>query len=624
MDPVSRGWLAFIGFCPMEMMHLPPPDSRSRNRICIIVAGMHRSGTSATTRVVNLLGADITKDLMPPAAGNNDRGFWEPIRIVEIHDRLLRALESSFDDPFPLPEDWMRTKPAQQAIRELTDEIERDFAESELFVVKDPRISRLLPLWLDALDDLSIEPIIVIPVRNPLEVAASLKKRDEFSLSKSLLMYLRSYLDTELASRGRRRLFVSYNQLLFDWNLFAGRLRRLADGRMRPLRADSIIEINDFLSRDLYHNRFTYSQLSNAVDIPPIVVEVFQRMKNAAETGSQHQLEQVFDRLRKRVDEATKLFHELFIYERERARGEVGRLQTEQQIARQDLINDIEKLRTEICSANSRSNDLHAALSTQSGEAARLSERLLTAHNRINTLDSEIARLSREFSAVQIRNGELSSQVEIHSARATQSNSELEEMRKRLGQLQTELTDDHKQIENLTTLLASATRELQGIKFGLGWRIMAPIRWLSDRFRTYSNIKLIMGSSLFDKRWYLDRYPDVADQKVKPALHFLRRGAAEGRDPSALFDSDWYLQQNPDVRAADINPLIHYLRYGAREGRDPHPNFDTKWYIDKYLKGQKARVNPLVHYATVGKAVGYQANASNASCGVGNVAVDSR
>src|SRR5215470_17990760 len=46
-------------------------------RTCIIVAGMHRSGTSATARVINLLGADIASDLLPSIPGNNDRGFWE-------------------------------------------------------------------------------------------------------------------------------------------------------------------------------------------------------------------------------------------------------------------------------------------------------------------------------------------------------------------------------------------------------------------------------------------------------------------------------------------------------------------------------------------------------------------
>jgi hypothetical protein len=81
----------------------------ARQRTCVIVAGMYRSGTSATARVVNLLGADITKELVPASIGNNDRGFWEPIRIVKIHDRLLDALGSSCDDPLPLPERWLKS-----------------------------------------------------------------------------------------------------------------------------------------------------------------------------------------------------------------------------------------------------------------------------------------------------------------------------------------------------------------------------------------------------------------------------------------------------------------------------------------------------------------------------------
>src|SRR5438270_30655 len=48
------------------------PRSSKQPRTCIIVAGMHRSGTSAVARVVNLLGADITRRLMPAFPGDND------------------------------------------------------------------------------------------------------------------------------------------------------------------------------------------------------------------------------------------------------------------------------------------------------------------------------------------------------------------------------------------------------------------------------------------------------------------------------------------------------------------------------------------------------------------------
>ena len=73
-------------------------------RKCIVIAGMHRSGTSAIARVVNLLGADIAGDLMMAVAGVNDRGYWESNTLFAIHHRLLRELGSRWDDPFPLPD----------------------------------------------------------------------------------------------------------------------------------------------------------------------------------------------------------------------------------------------------------------------------------------------------------------------------------------------------------------------------------------------------------------------------------------------------------------------------------------------------------------------------------------
>ena len=47
---------------------------------------------------------------------------------------------------------------------------------------------------------------------------------------------------------------------------------------------------------------------------------------------------------------------------------------------------------------------------------------------------------------------------------------------------------------------------------------------------------LLRASSAFDARWYLATYPDVAAAGADPALHYLRRGAAEGRAPLPVAD----------------------------------------------------------------------------------------
>jgi hypothetical protein len=77
---------------------------------------------------------------------------------------------------------------------------------------------------------------------------------------------------------------------------------------------------------------------------------------------------------------------------------------------------------------------------------------------------------------------------------------------------------------------------------------------------------LIASSSLFDADWYLKQYPDVAAAKFDPALHYLRHGASEGRDPSALFSTCAYLDLYPSVAQSRINPLVHYLKDGQTRG----------------------------------------------------------
>lgn len=101
---------------------------------------------------------------------------------------------------------------------------------------------------------------------------------------------------------------------------------------------------------------------------------------------------------------------------------------------------------------------------------------------------------------------------------------------------------------------------------------------------------------LFDTSFYLERHPDVASSGLNPLLHFVRHGVAEGRDPNPLFDTAYYLEANPDVEEAGLNPLAHYLVHGAHEGRNPHPLFDTALYSAHHPEIADGGLNPLAHY----------------------------
>lgn len=132
--------------------------------------------------------------------------------------------------------------------------------------------------------------------------------------------------------------------------------------------------------------------------------------------------------------------------------------------------------------------------------------------------------------------------------------------------------------------LRSAESELTGIKTSTTWKISAPARAVSKKFRKEDlerqvlkqDMGLLYTSDLFDSQWYLESYPDVAATGIDPAEHYILHGASEGRLPSASFDGDWYLQQNPDVAEMGLNPLIHYIKYGVIEKRSISPRLLEK------------------------------------------------
>lgn len=93
------------------------------------------------------------------------------------------------------------------------------------------------------------------------------------------------------------------------------------------------------------------------------------------------------------------------------------------------------------------------------------------------------------------------------------------------------------------------------------------------------DVELVAGSHWFDRAFYLSAHADVAQSGLDPALHYLRYGAAEGRNPSERFDTAFYLAANPDVAAMNLNPLAHFIRHGEHEGRlpcAPEPSSDQR------------------------------------------------
>lgn len=188
-------------------------ESMTTKRTCLLVLGMHRSGTSALTRVLSLLGAGLPGDLMP-ANESNPRGYWEPGELVKLNDDLLAEAGSRWDDWNALDESAVSSDVLAAYEEKIGAIIRSEMGERRLLVLKDPRISRMLPLYRRVLESLKYELWCVLAYRKPMEVARSLEVRDGLSMDVSALLWLRYTLDAELESKNCPRFLVSYDRLI--------------------------------------------------------------------------------------------------------------------------------------------------------------------------------------------------------------------------------------------------------------------------------------------------------------------------------------------------------------------------------------------------------------------------
>ena len=237
------------------------PMSPANTRDLIFVVGMHRSGTSALTRVLSLCGGALPASLMAPNSGN-PTGYWEPHDAMEINDRFLHARSSSWSDPGLT----FRTAPRDHGgfaryvalIRDflaLIDEFLTHGVEpGGPMIIKEPRITALLPYWLTAAAEAGFAPRAIHIFRNPADVALSLAARDGMAFDRACALWQKYNLLGEHDARAIPRAFVSYEALLDDWE---GTLARCAAEIGVDVAVDGPTRraVDAFLSPQLQHHR---------------------------------------------------------------------------------------------------------------------------------------------------------------------------------------------------------------------------------------------------------------------------------------------------------------------------------------------------------------------------------
>src|ERR1044072_313139 len=121
-------------------------------RRALVVVGMHRSGTSAMTRVLSLLGAALPKNLID-VHEDNPSGFWESQRVTDLNDEILEAVDSQWDDVFAIRPKHYLSNFDRTYVGRAVELLEQEFDRADFIVLKDPRISILTSFWDRALKE---------------------------------------------------------------------------------------------------------------------------------------------------------------------------------------------------------------------------------------------------------------------------------------------------------------------------------------------------------------------------------------------------------------------------------------------------------------------------------------
>jgi len=244
--------------------------------------GMHRSGTSAITRAMETVGAELGGNLNPPAAEINEKGFFEDLDIHAINVEVMKAANAEWHSLEHV--DISRIESSElTALRTRAIEILREKCQKKIFALKDPRISRLLPFWQPVFDAIKIRVAYIIAIRNPISVSRSLGKRDQFPDEKSYLLWLAHIVPALQRTRGSLRAIVEYDKLLDDPRR---ELERISKRLNLPLDLERVHEFEqEFLESRLRHARFEAQDFAVVCSAPRQVGELFSALESASAKG---------------------------------------------------------------------------------------------------------------------------------------------------------------------------------------------------------------------------------------------------------------------------------------------------------------------------------------------------
>jgi hypothetical protein len=645
-------------------MSVPPESSdqkavSAKGKTSLLLVGVHRSGTSALTRILNLLGYDLPGTLLG-ANDSNPLGHWESSEINRFNDEVLKLAGTHWRRLESVNRDWYASPRFDEMQKKALELLKLEYGSSTMFVLKDPRVSILLPFWLRTLEDFGADARIISLIRNPAEVAASLQARNGYHPLFGEIMWLRYVLDAEADCRGRDRVHLTYDMLLSDWRRSVERIRQELQIPFPSMSQGIDSAIGRFISASHRHQRETDLRVQGP--IRHYIVEATRILDRWADSGEDPVDYAELDRIHEGLDtvirdygglldvgfEGTiqarklrkisqKLEAKVEGLEREvaEAKGQSAQHEAESSIAQKriatleaKLANTLRRVaddtvRLENAAAEiADKNDTIAGLRDALARMEPLQERLTTAE-RTSALDGlRIEHLTRNLDQANVAAADLAREIERLRARTDEDARRIEALHDRNTVLERDAGFNEAAAAAAKSALQAALdrcdRAEEEIAAAKARSEDAHAHQLASLRHDLEQLRSLLTTP---QTSVLSRLLRLARRlSPTPLLPRRRRASEDDVDraadlallsSSALFDAGWYLDHYPDVREAGMDPAQHYLSMGGAEGRNPGPIFSTIDYLDRYPHVGESGTNALLHFLRHG---GHQSRTATADC----------
>ncbi|MFT3929004.1 MAG: glycoside hydrolase family 99-like domain-containing protein [Spongiibacteraceae bacterium] len=440
-----------------------------------VVLGMHRSGTSAITRALELFDIKLGNNLHP-AGFDNPKGFWEDRECLQINEDLLGHLGSAYDRLDLAWESFQEDSVVSALKIQATQLISRKLAENNgMWGFKDPRTCRLLPFWQEIFSACGCSTSYIIALRNPLSVASSLQRRNHIPFEKSYFLWLQHMLPAVRKTRGAHRLIVDFDLLLDNP---AHELLRISSHLGLPQLDTSSpavkAYIEEFLDHGLNHSQFSLEDLTRDCRLPADVRTTYQLLRSASQDSVEIDDQQFWDHteeLCKRLEDFSPAFAYANALEEERA----GLYKT---VGNYDL--QLAALNQQVADFNKKVASLYEAVGIRDDQISSMQRGLLDrdsaladTYKAVSERDTLIAGLRTQVTEWdehihQLRQSNLSGQQEIvqlqeilnERERVSQElNRVIAEQKAQIAKLAIQLTEHVATIEGLQSVHATQVKD---------------------------------------------------------------------------------------------------------------------------------------------------------------------